>query len=81
MLRLRTATFAALAPDGPEAFTAWWNGTSPPKGTTSSLVIFDPLPGQRLSRRRFVGLADARTVEPRYRSYAHALQALRDSLA
>ena len=76
-LRLRTATFTAIAPDAPLAFEAWWDRRAPEPGTTTSLVIFDPLPGERHSRRRWVGLSEVRRVEPRYRDYAEALSALR----
>jgi transcriptional regulator with XRE-family HTH domain len=76
-LRLRGSTIRAACPDPTDAFAAWWAGTPPPTGTTSSLVLFDPIPGQRSSRRRWVGLDAIASVEPRYRGYAAALTALR----
>jgi len=76
-VRLRPATFRALCPDSAESFAAWWSGTAPQPGTTSSFVLFDPLPGVRSSRRRFVDLEAAMTVEPRYRGYADAASRLR----
>ncbi len=45
--------------------------------STSSLVILDPMPGKRSSRRRWVGLDRLRAVEPRYRGYADALATMR----
>ena len=78
VLRLRAASFQGVAPDGTDAFAAWWNGAHPPAGTSTTLVVFDPLPGIRQSRRRWIGLGDALRAEPRYRDYATALSALRD---
>jgi transcriptional regulator with XRE-family HTH domain len=81
-LRLREATFRAVCPDPPAAFVAWWSGTTPSgRGSTSSLVIFDPRPGQRSTRRRWVGLDQLRSVDPRYRGYADALERLRGASA
>lgn len=79
-LRLREATFRSVCPDAPSAFETWWSGSIPANNeneTVSSLVIFDPVPGQRSTRRRWVGLDDLRTVEPRYRGYADAVTKLR----
>ena len=76
-IRLRNETFRAVAPDGTEAFAAWWSGTPPATGTSSTFVLFDPLTGSRKDRRRWVGLDEAGRVEPRYRDYATALAALR----
>lgn len=77
-LRLRTETFRSVCPDPPDHFVHWWDGRPPSApGTTSSLLIFDPLTGRRSSRRRWVGLDDLRTIDPRYRGYADALEALR----
>ena len=79
-LRLREETFRSLCPDPADSFQAWWTGTPPAeRRSTSSLVILDPLPGRRTSRRRWVGLDDIRTVVPRYRGYAEALSALREA--
>ena len=77
VLRLCAASLRAVAPDGTEAFDSWWNGTRPPAGTSTTLVVFDPLPGIRQSRRRWIGLDEALRAEPRYRDYAAALEALR----
>jgi hypothetical protein len=77
-LRLREKTFRAVCPDGPDAFAAWWRGDpATGSGVSSGLVVFDPLPGQRSSRRRFVGLDDVAHVRPRYVDYADAALRLR----
>jgi transcriptional regulator with XRE-family HTH domain len=76
-LRLRRHSIRALAPDGAVGWVAWWDGSPIPRGVRSSLVLFDPLPGVRRSRRRWVGLERLDAVEPRYRGYADALAALR----
>jgi transcriptional regulator with XRE-family HTH domain len=77
-LRLRTASFEAVCPDPPDAFEDWWSGEPPTRGSSSSLVVFDPDPGPPASRRRrFTGLQDAIRADPRYRDYADAAQALR----
>jgi hypothetical protein len=62
---LRTATFRALCPDSIGSFAAWWGGSTPPAGTTSSFVLFDPI--ERPRSRRFVDLGAALRVEPRWR--------------
>lgn len=77
-LRLREQTFRSVCPDSTAALQDWWSGTPPsPASPTSALVVFDPLPGQRSSRRRWAGLDLVRSIEPRYRGYADALEALR----
>lgn len=70
VVRLRTATFRALAPDGAEPFAAWWRGDPPDRGNATTFVLFDPLPRRR--SRQWVTLGDALRVEPRYRGYADA---------
>lgn len=77
VLRLREATFRSTCPDPPDRFATWWSGEPVPAGRSSSLVILDPLPGRRATRRRWAGLDDIRLVEPRYRGYADALAELR----
>jgi transcriptional regulator with XRE-family HTH domain len=77
VVRLRQESFAALCPQAADAFAAWWDGTVPVPGASSSFVLFDPIPGRRRSRRRWVGLDDVRQVEPRYRGYADAVRQLR----
>ena len=74
-VRLRLATFRALCPSPTDAFTAWWGGTPPTAGTSSTFILFDPLPRPRA--RQFVDLDAAVRVEPRYRGYADAVAALR----
>lgn len=77
-MRLREQTFRAVCPDPSESFAAWWAGSPASAGAPrSNLVIFDPLPGQRSTRRRWVGLDQLRSAEPRYRGYADALTAMR----
>lgn len=78
-LRLRTSSMVALAPDGDAPFGAWWQGHPPERGG-SGLVVFDPLPGGRSDRRRWIDLDTAASgVRPRYRGYADALAVLRRS--
>ena len=74
-VRLRQATFRALCPSPTDAFTAWWSGTPPTSGTSSTFILFDPLP--RPPARQFVDLDAAVRVEPRYRGYADAVAAPR----
>lgn len=76
VLRLREATFAALCPSPLEPFAAWWNGDPPMSGVTSSLVLLDPVPDLAPRRLRFVGSDRVSTVQPRYRDYADAAEAL-----
>ena len=76
-LRLRTETFRSVCPDAPESFQSWWTATPVEPGTRTSMVVFDPLAGRRSSRRRWIGLAEVRSVDARYRGYADALAALR----
>jgi len=78
-LRLRRASFAAIAPDPPDAFAGWWAGTPPATGRASIVIVFDPLPCERRARRQWVGLDEVGRIEPRYRGYAQALAALRSA--
>jgi transcriptional regulator with XRE-family HTH domain len=68
LLRLRTASFRALCPDDQEIVERWWSGEPPTAGSTSSLIVLDPLAGGR--RERFVGLDGALTARTRHRGYA-----------
>ncbi len=70
VLRLRTESFRALCPDGPDAFEGWWAGTPPRAGTSSALIVLDPVARGR--QRRFIGLAPALTARPRFHGYADA---------
>lgn len=76
-LRLRTETFRSACPEDAAAFQAWWSGSRPEPGTRTSLIVFDPLPGLRSSRRRWIRLEEVRSVDPRYRGYADTLAALK----
>lgn len=67
-LRLRFASFEALCPDGSMPFERWWAGTPPEVGSTSCLVLLDPLAQGR--QERFISLGRAMTSRPRYRGYA-----------
>jgi hypothetical protein len=75
-VRIRTATFRALCPDSIDAFSAWWAGSPPSAGTTSTFVLFDPIAKART--RRFVDLDATLRVDARYRGYADAASALAD---
>jgi hypothetical protein len=76
-LRLRHVSFRAACPDPAGEFGAWWEGNTPdPNGSKSTLMVFDPVEGRRSTRRRWVGLEDVRTIDPRYRGYADALAKL-----
>lgn len=79
-IRIRSASFRAVCPDGLADFEAWWAGAAPVPGTpTSCFVLFDP--GSSTSSRRppFISLESAlpTIVRPRYRGYADAADALR----
>ena len=71
-LRLRTASFRAIAPDDPAPLITWLTGGIPGAGVTSTFVVLDPVEGPR--RRRWIGLEHALRAEPRYRGYAEAAQ-------
>jgi hypothetical protein len=72
-LRMRTESFRSLCPDGPEAFAGWWSGVAPTVGTTSAMILLDPLAAGR--ERQFIGFPAGGTTRPRYRGYADALAA------
>ncbi len=76
-LRLRTESFRSVCPASTEAFDRWWSGDVPAPGVFKTLVIFDPLEGQRSSRRRYVGLDALPVIPSRYRGYADALEELK----
>ena len=67
-IRLRVESFRSLCPDPSTAFNSWWAGEPPSIGTTSSLVVLDPLAEGR--ERRYVDLDAALNVRPRHRGYA-----------
>ena len=76
-IRLRRATFNALAPDTPDALHAWLSGQQPQPDTTSTLIVLDPLvePGER--RRIWAPAHEPPRLDPRYRDYADAAEMLR----
>jgi transcriptional regulator with XRE-family HTH domain len=80
VIRIRPASFRTVCPDGSGSFEAWWSGSPPPPGpATSAFVLFDPIRSNATMRRPFIALehAVATSVRPRYRGYAHAVNALR----
>jgi hypothetical protein len=77
VLRLREATFTALAPDPPDPFVAWLAGGQPPDGVTSSLVLLDPVVPIGSRRRTIAPLAEVRRLDPRYLGCAEVAAALR----
>jgi transcriptional regulator with XRE-family HTH domain len=74
--RLRASTLAALCPDDLAPFDQWWHREPLARGAASVFVLFDPAASVG-RRRRYVGLDLAPRVEPRYRDYASAADALR----
>jgi transcriptional regulator with XRE-family HTH domain len=77
VLRLREATFAALCPDGHDGFRAWLEGARPPPGTSSSLVVLDPLVPFGSRRRTIADPGRNPALDPRHRGYADTAVALR----
>jgi transcriptional regulator with XRE-family HTH domain len=75
VIRLRRETFRALCPDGSASFEGWWRGSPPTSGTSSTLIVLDPLARPR--QRPFVGLDAALTARSRYRGYAEVAERLR----
>jgi hypothetical protein len=71
-LRLRSTTFAAVCPDAPDAFVAWWNGEPRPSRVVSTLILLDPAAIGR--HRTFAELEPA--TRARYRGYADAAAAI-----
>jgi transcriptional regulator with XRE-family HTH domain len=76
-IRLRRASFAALCPDSRDAFNAWLRGDEPAEGVTSALVVFDPLVPFGSRRHTIAAVDEPSLLEPRYRGYADAAEALR----
>jgi transcriptional regulator with XRE-family HTH domain len=67
-LRLRTASFVAICPDGMDPVARWWAGEPPTSGSSAGLIVLDPVAQGRSAR--FVGLDRALTARPRHRGYA-----------
>jgi hypothetical protein len=78
VLRLRSATFRALCPDGPEAARSWFDGVRPAAGVTSTLVLLDPVVPFGSRRRTIAGFDDVARAAARYRGYAEVAAALRE---
>jgi transcriptional regulator with XRE-family HTH domain len=76
VLRLREATMHSLGPDGPDAFSRWWDGSRPDAGrVTAAVVILDPIDRPRAPA--WMPMHGLATVRPRYRDYADLLSQLR----
>jgi hypothetical protein len=75
-LRLRTASFAALCPNGADAVERWWAGDPPTTGSSAVLIVLDPIARGR--QAQFVGLDQALTARPRHRGYAEVRALLHD---
>jgi len=67
-IRLRPDSFRSLCPDDADAFRAWWRGEAPRSGTSSALVVLDPLASGR--ERVFISLDEAMSARPRHPGYA-----------
>lgn len=78
-VRRHEASFRAVCPDLPDGFLGWLIGSVPPPGVTSTFVLFDPVDGGRVDKRRFVGLDELKSIRPRFAGYAQAAEALRRS--
>ena len=76
-IRLQRASFAALCPDPPDALPAWLRGEPPAAGVSSSLVVLDPLVPFGSRRRTIAAVEEPPRLDPRYRGYADAAEALR----
>jgi transcriptional regulator with XRE-family HTH domain len=75
-VRLRPATFTALAPDDEARLVAWLSGDPPRAGVSRSLVLLDPFARGR--QRAIVGLERVLGGErPRMRGYREAVDRLR----
>ena len=69
--------FDALCPDPPDALRAWLSGEPPAPGVTSTLVVLDPLVPFGSRRRTIAAVDEPPRLDPRYRGYADAAEALR----
>jgi transcriptional regulator with XRE-family HTH domain len=76
-LRLRPESIRSICPDEPTAFEAWWASALVPPGTSSTLIVLDPLATRR--ERAFATFADAGHVRPRHRGYARAAARLAEA--
>ena len=74
-LRRRTESFRSLCPDTTRAFERCWTGALPERGTTSTMVVLDPLAAGR--QRVFMGLEEALNgARPRHRGYSEVASML-----
>ena len=74
VLRLRTASFRALCPDPAQAFEAWWKGSPPRVGASSTLIVLDPAAAGR--QRTWITSDDAMGARARHRGYSDAAATL-----
>ncbi len=75
-VRTNAASFAALCPDGDEAWTSLLRGDPVPHGSTATLVLLDPFATGR--QRAFLSFAEALAgARSRLRGYADAAARLR----
>ena len=74
-LRLHPDSFRSLAPDPSTGFDEWWNGSSNGAGSSSTLIVLDPLASGR--QRSWIDLETAIDgARPRHRGYADLAAAL-----
>ncbi len=75
-LRIRAASFQALCPDEPDAWSAWLSGEPANPGATATFVLLDPFATGR--QRAFLSLEEALGgARSRVRGYADAADRLR----
>jgi transcriptional regulator with XRE-family HTH domain len=68
-LRRHPDTFRSLGPNDVAAFQKWWDGNAPLEGTSSTLVVLDPL--ATIRQRPWIDLETALSnARPRYQGYA-----------
>jgi transcriptional regulator with XRE-family HTH domain len=74
VVRGRRASFRALCPDPVGSFGAWWDGTPPERGTSSTLIVLDPCATGR--QAIWVGLDEALADRARHANYAQVARRL-----
>lgn len=77
-LRMRPESFRSLCPDPPDDFNSWWIGRPPTSGSTSSLIVLDPLASGR--QQRWISLdAAIASARPRHRGYADVVSKMAEA--
>ncbi len=77
-IRTHAASFAAVCPDPPGNWSAWWCGQPPSPGRHATIIAFDPIAGTRSDRRRWLTLEEIRVgARARHRDYTAAAAAIR----